>query len=238
MYNKGKHNNIIMRQNIKHNYIQYALLAELLVCSAVFFATPVMAQEVRDITNQQLKESIDNLNNKEDAFGTTEIITTIIGLLIVMGVAFLTKRVWEFPVFVERVNNLVKEFQGLKDDFRKHRHTTEGVASSNSPLHLTQKGREHFENSGCRAYFEKHLQKWMEHFKEFDKDYTIHDEARKFIKEQYEQDNNADFEDIKAYMFNEGVPHDQILLMMSIGLRDMVCKEKGIIIKKKEKVQQ
>lgn len=36
-------------------------------------------------------------------------------------------------------------------------------------------------------------------------------------------------------MFHEGVPHDQTILMMSVGLRDMVCKEKGVVIRQRIK---
>lgn len=45
-----------MPQNIKHNWIAYALLTGLLVCGfVVFMATPVMAQE---ITNAELRAEL------------------------------------------------------------------------------------------------------------------------------------------------------------------------------------
>ena len=223
-----------MRQNTKQNYIAYALLTGLLVCGFLFFATPVMAQE---ITNAELKESIDTLKNKESGFSTAEILITIIGVIgvaIIAGVGFLIRRVWEFPKLTERVDNLIKEVKELKKDFKKHAHSAQNelIVESNSPLQLTERGREHFENSGCRAYFEKHLQEWLKDFEGLDKDYRIHEKAREVIEEKYKQNTDPNIEDIKAYMFNEGVPHDKTMLMMSIGLRDMICEKKGITIKR------
>ena len=138
--------------------------------------------------------------------------------------------------FIERVDNLIQEVRELKKDFKQHEHTQEGrvLVNSNSPLHLTDDGEEYFKNSGCKAYFEKHLQEWMKHFEGLNKDYLIHDKAREFMNDHYKQSTDADFKSIKAYMFYEGVSHEQIMLMLSVGLRDMVCEEKEIIIKKKE----
>ena len=146
----------------------------------------------------------------------------------------------DLAILTERLDNLISQVGDIKQDFKKHAHTEQNqlIVEATSPLHFTEKGKEYFEDSGCKAYFEEHLQEWLEKFKELDKDYTIHNKAREFMKEKYKQDNDSDFEDIKAYMFNEGISYDQTLLMLSVGLRDMICEKKGITIKRKEQIPQ
>ena len=72
-----------MRQNIKQNFIAYALLIGLFVCGFVFIVTPVMAQ---DITNAELKTSIENLN-KNTGNDTANWIVAIITILSTLAVA-------------------------------------------------------------------------------------------------------------------------------------------------------
>ena len=220
-----------MRQNIKQNYIAYALLAGLFVYGLLFIATPIMAQEVSNET-QIILNKIDSLNN-QNTVGIVEIVSIVVGGLIIAGIGFLTKRVWGFPKFVADLDNIIK-------NFKNHKHTQKDgliiLAGRGSPLRLTDEGNKYFEISGCRAYFEKHLQEWLEDFEGLDKDYIVHDKAREFMDDYYKQSTDPEFQNIKAYMFNEGISHEQIMLMLSIGLRDMVCKEKGECKKQIEQV--
>lgn len=217
--------------------ITYILLAGLLLCGLLFVATPVMAQEK---TNADVIEAINNLN-QGGGFSITEILTGVIVGIIVAVIVFFATKLWIFPTFMERLNNLIKDFDEVKNDFKKHRHSTESGAmmygdsiTANSPLHLTEKGQRRFKNSGGKTYLQYNWKEWSAEFKGLDKDYTIHNKARALINEKYEQDKDEQFEDIKAYMFNEGIPQEQAILILSIGLRDMVCNEKNIKIKKAE----
>ena len=145
----------------------------------------------------------------------------------------------DIKVLVERIDNLITTITKLENNFNKHRHTESGqvLVMGDSPLHLTDVGKEHFEKSGTKAYLQKHLLEWYADFEDINTNYEIQDKAREYMEAHYKESTDADFKKIKAYFFNEGILPEQTLLMMSVALRDMICDKKGIVIQKEKEKQ-
>lgn len=160
---------------------------------------------------------------------TLEILQWGFGILTLIGVATLG---WLFTLQrdVSDLKGNVKKLEGRFDGFEKYN----VLAKGHSPLSLTESGVELLEQSGAKNYLEKHFTKLYGLFDDIDKGYEIQERAREVIENQRKE---KDFNAIKEYLYNAGRPMDNIILVMSIELRDMVLEKKKVPNQRQEKMQ-
>ena len=99
-----------------------------------------------------------------------------------------------------------------------------------SPLSLSPTGKEKLENSGAKAFIDKHFDALCRDFEGIETNYEIHDKALEVIQNIYKNDTN--FIPVKQYAYNAGI--EDFVLMVAIELRDRVCDKKGIPIKEQQ----
>ena len=109
-------------------------------------------------------------------------------------------------------------------------------ALGHSPRQLTEKGKELLANSGCKLYLYRHFKEDL--YKEFegiDTAWEVQRKATRVVIEKIQDDKDKDIEPIHQFVFDNGLSLNNIIVVMSIELRNMVLNEKGIQIKEPEK---
>ena len=257
-----------MIQNTRYNLIAYILPVGLLVCSVVFVATPVMAQGntagnsglstlevvLGGVGIGGVIAIVHLIFKGGQAIGTIQTETRQNKEALNKHEKDGKERVKELK---EIINKGFESIQGNIKDIESRITTIEtrittletrrmradlslpdkNVIGHNSPLALGITGKKYFKESGSEQYLKKHFERDYKEFEGLDKVYKIENKAIDVIHEKY-RSNDSDLENIREYLYDKGIQGEYSIIFLAIGLRDMVCDKKGIVIKKKEKVEQ
>lgn len=233
-----------MRSNIKNNYITYVLLTGLFVCGFVLIATPVMAQ---DVTNAELKTSIENLNggieiNRWLIGGMFVSIFVIIPLMFYLwGRVRKLEGVWDVVKNFVDVNVLNKQKKSYALSGFGGKNTKSG-ATAKSPLALNEEGRFLLEATGAKAYIDKHINKIVQDIEQINEiqlanmsAFQIKRQAEKYLEEKQDHIKDIEFQRILAVLYQHSIDYDTLALVMSLELRDRICNQYDIPINLEQK---
>ena len=101
----------------------------------------------------------------------------------------------------------------------------ERLATSKSPMSLTDAGKKMLEDSGGKNYIHSHKEVLFDEFSDADTAFDIQERAKSVIRERLD---HSDFKEIKEYLYKEGKSVDDIVLVMGLYLRDEALKNKNI----------
>jgi hypothetical protein len=105
--------------------------------------------------------------------------------------------------------------------------TPENYFISESPIRLTEAGKQMLQDSGFPVFFEANKEHLIKLIKAQNpkSPFDVEEASKKIMLELPE--NTPRFESLKSFAFNNGVPIVKILLAYSIPLRDEAIKELG-----------
>ena len=108
------------------------------------------------------------------------------------------------------------------------------IMGNDSPLVLRDKGKKYLQESGGEEYLKKHFESdLLKQFDGLNKAYKIENKAIEVIQERYKL-IDVELENIREYLYQQGLQSDGGIILLAIKLRDMVCEKNEIPIKKKE----
>ncbi len=177
-------------------------------------------------------------STSESAASNTNSLPSLIDLgvsaAIALVVALVTMKV-KLSVLETNLENADKKIKTLEDDVKENSKELNQMkgrqeVATQSPLSLTDVGKETFRNSGAEDYIKKNKDILIEKFKNVDGAFDIQEKSKDIVKEILKSKNDAspELKKIKEYLFSEGREVEQFAVIMAIGLRDVVLGEKNI----------
>ena len=231
-----------MRQHINNNWIAYILLAGLLVCGVVFVATPVMAQ---DITNAELKASIDNLKGGIET--NRWIIIIVMGLISLGFAGFMFMGNFVFQIW-GKLKSVITDTEWIKkriDSVLLNNPQEIGrdrISDSNSPRVLNRNGEfllrytkadDYIKNNFKELYQQMCRENGVENLENIEP-YKIEIWALKIMRDKRYDTQDINFQGIQELVYKEPIQYDALALAMGLKLRDMVCEKNKIPIEKQK----
>jgi hypothetical protein len=141
-----------------------------------------------------------------------------------------------FVILREKVAGLVDDVKGLKTEMREMRdkviacettiNVSKPLVKARSPLSLTDFGQSLLKTSGGEEYIDKYFNDLYQSV-EAKKPKTAYDVQELSKKALDDRKNDDSFNPLKEYLFKEGRLIDDLVLVMSIYLRDKILDKKN-----------
>lgn len=123
---------------------------------------------------------------------------------------------------IQDLNRLAREVSEIKGGLDRDR-VHSGLVKKKSPLTITDKGFQALSESGALEYISANKTKWIQTIEDQNPKtpYDIQELSKVLIEKQK---NTDDFIPIKNYVYAQGIPLEDMIITMTVYLRDLILK--------------